>query len=50
MRFENDDVSELCLAYPPVFIVGVEVTATVDDDDVAPTRGDAGGGEYGRMM
>jgi len=43
MRFENDDVRELCRAYPPVFIVGVDVTQAVDDADA---RGDTGSGEY----
>ena len=43
MRFENDEVSELCRA---VFIVGVDVMAATVD--AAPTPGDPGGrGEYG---
>jgi len=45
MRFENDELSELCRAYPPGFIVGVDVTAAMTvDEDGPPTAGDAGGG------
>jgi len=43
MRFENDDVSEFCRAYLPVFIVDV-TTAAAAAVDAAPRPGDAGGG------
>jgi len=44
MRFENDELSELCRAHAPGLIVGVDGTPATVDDDAAPTAGDAGGG------